>query len=1248
MSVRFLIVLFLFQQSIVSAASFEIDAWAFDRGNVGVFTETYRNGGPPIIANGGVDPNSAEFDVPFPVVAQYRFSIFVAQLQRRPLTVYFDDVNIGTVCNGQTTKSWNSSDAVWDTPIPLDVKSTGKHTVKIVAENGPFPHVAKLKFETDAAFPVGWKPDRSNARKIDDPRSDPNRKHPNAATPAPEAMKRAIDDLIATFGNEKYPDGPDFLIRLEEIKSKPDSDARTTQLEKLRFEALVTKNPWVDFETAICVRRNLKGPRLAFPTNFESNSSLPKNGYDDEIMLLDIKSPERPLVSVHKPARDTAITDLDLDFDAEKLMFSAVDANNRWNIAELIVDSGEWEVKNSENSPNEREQKSPHYPLSTIHSSLPEGIDFYDSCYLPDGRICVTSTAPMVGVPCVAGASHVANLFLLNPKDGNLRQLCFDQEHNWCPTVLNNGRILYTRWEYADIPHSNSRLLFHCNPDGTSQLEFYGSNSYWPTSAFFARPIPNHSSRVVCVVGGHHDHGRLGELVLLDPAISRYEADGAVQRIPGYGKKVEAIVADGLTRNSWPKFVHPFPLSDKYFLVAMKPTPNALLGIYLVDVFDNLTLIKELPGNALVEPIPLRKTKRPPIVPDKVDLSKDDALVYISDVLGGKGLEGIPPKTVKSLRVFTYHFSYHGVGGLLGAVGQDGPWDVRGVLGTVPVEEDGSVLFRAPANLPIAVQPLDEHGQAMQVMRSWMTAMPGELLQCNGCHEPQNTAPIQVSKLSKSLTKPPAEIVPWNKPKPDATSTLGKLNVRGFSFREEIQPILDKYCIACHDGEGEKTVKTAIVKDFPVGTALDGKPFPIDLRGNRMIVGWSSNISGSEWTGRGGKFTVGYDNLQRFVRRPGIESDYEMFVPMEYAANTTELVQILEEGHYGVRKIIDAESWDKLITWIDMNTPFHGNWIDIAGKSFAGIAKRRLELAQLYGTDGLDIEELAKTAKEPEMKRSAIPGPTLTENLIRGLRSASSPALVEIDSTAGQISQSLDLGDGMELQFVPIPTGSIDGRQIEKPFRMGTYEITNAQFRKFDPKHGSRHESRSGYQFGRRGYDVNADELPVVRVSLNKAKEFCRWLSRKSGKIVRLPSELEWEFACRAGISTPFWYGDFDTDFSPFANFGDKRLKEFVACTSYQNYTGVRIIENPNPFDDRYPKDERFDDGAFLQTTPGKYKPNPWGLYDMHGNVAEWTDSGAVRGGSWYDRPYRGTSSARRVYPSYQPVFDVGFRIVVE
>jgi len=1218
--------------------AFDIEAWAFDRGNFAIYIVAFRDGGPPVVASSGVSPAVIEYDIPFPIAGKYSLSVFAASQQLRPLTLFLNDEKIGVVCHDKTTATFNSIDAEWFTPVEFIIPESGIHTIMFsTAADAHPPHLVLLRFTSEQPLPPGYTVERPEAHELPpEPREQPQGEtNLTAAAPKPDAIRRAIVDLIETYG-ERYPKGAEYLIQLDALIAQ---EAATEEFESLRYEAVFLANPVIDFDEIFLVRRNNRGPGLGLPTNWESYSSLPKSSYDDEIMTLNIKSQQAELRSFYKPPRDTLVADVCLDFDANRLMFSAVGNNDRWHLFEMDTQSKE----------------------ARQITSGDKDVDFYDSCYLPDGRIITTCTAPMVGVPCVAGGSHVANLFLVDPMTQEYRQLAFDQEHNWSPRVLNDGRVLYTRWEYADIPHSNSRLLFSCNPDGTLQLAYHGSNSYWPNSYFYTRPIPNHPTQVIGVISGHHDQGRAGELVLFDPAISRHEAEGALQKIPGYGKKVEAVVVDGLTRKAWPKFTHPAPLSEKYFLVAARPRPEASFGIYLVDVFDNMILLKELSGNSLFEPIPMRATERPPIIPDRVDLTRDDADIFIADIYHGQGLPGIPRETVKALKIYTYHYAYHGTGGLLGSVGQDGPWDVRAVLGTVPVEADGSVNFRAPAKLPIAVLPLDEQGQAIQLMRSWMTAMPGEHLHCAGCHESQNSVPPSLaSSLPQALRKKPAEIIPYNQPNPEGKTLLEQLNVRGFSFHEQVQPVLDAYCVSCHNGEADQTANTKTVNDSSVGTAIDGKPFAINLRGDQMIDGWYSVIAGNCGPNWGGKWTVGYDNLQRFVRRAGIESDYGLLVPMEFAANTTELVQLLKQGHYGVE--LDPESWNRLITWVDMNTPYHGNWRTAnQGSQLDHIAQRRVELAELYGAVGVEFEKeqpppIALPIKETRTLSQLEAKPTIPPKFDAMTADEAKRLQQNLSSeTEKTIVLALDNGEELSIRLVRIPAYG----ELEKPFWMGTFEITNAQYRQFDPAHTSGIESRHGYQFGRRGYDVNGDELPVVRVSWNRANDFCQWLSKQTGLEIALPSEQQWEYACRAGTATPFWFGDLDTDFSPYANFGDFQLKEFVADTAYAEYTDVWIVPDPNPFDDRVPKDERFDDGNFLQAPPGSYLPNPFGLYDMHGNVAEWTRSELhlpgiassemiVKGGSWYDRPYRSTSDFRVSYPAYQPVFNVGFRIVVE
>jgi formylglycine-generating enzyme required for sulfatase activity len=796
-------------------------------------------------------------------------------------------------------------------------------------------------------------------------------------------------------------------------------------------------------------------------------------------------------------------------------------------------------------------------------------------------------------------------------------------------------------------------MLFHMNPDGTSQMEYYGSNSYWPNSIFYAKAVPNHPTKVVGIVTGHHGVARMGEMVIFDPGVNRHEASGVVQRIPGFGKKVEPTIKDQLVNDSWPKFLHPYPLNDKYFLVSAQPTSGSLWGVYLVDVFDNMLLLKEQRGYVLFEPIALRKTKRPPAVPDRIDPASKNAIVYLSDVYTGPGLKGVPRGAVKKLRVFSYNYSYRGMGGLLGTVGMDGPWDIKRILGTVPVEADGSANFIVPANTPISVQPLDAEGKALQIMRSWMTAMPGEVLSCVGCHERQNMAPPARNTIA-ALRKP-STILPWYGP------------TRGFSFKREVQPVLDAYCLSCHNPESSEGRKLAAGESIP------------DLRGTELINDWSSVTPGNAGSDGGRFFSVSYTSLHRYVRRPGIESDYHLLTPLDFHADTTELVQMLRKGHHGVE--LDAESWDRIVTWIDLNAPYHGYWHEIVGERAKKLSRRQAELRQLYAGVNEDLETI------PEILPKPIRAVAHTSSVVRlaearpKRRTLGMTATRQLPTDAGGSTWTVDLGRGIKLELVPIPAGefvmgdadahAVPDEQpstvvrIEGPFWIGKFEVSNEQYLCYDPGHDSRVESKHAYQFGVHGFPLNLPKQPVVRVSWSEAMEFCEWLSDRTGRKFSLPTEAQWEYACRAGSDSEFSFGDLSTDFSPHANLADKKLRDF-ADNPYQVYAP---LANATNYDDWIPRDNRFDDGVLVSSEIGRFKPNRWGLHDMHGNVCEWTSTDyrrypyrrndgrnnlsavedkVVRGGSWYDRPKRATSAFRLAFRPYQKVFSVGFRVVCQ
>jgi len=985
------------------------------------------------------------------------------------------------------------------------------------------------------------------------------------------SMRMAIEDLMDSFP-EEYPDGRKYLERAGKIAQLPEGQERNDALKLLQRESLL-ENPLLDFGHLVVVRRRSEGDR-GLPANWQGNERLKGNNYTNDLALLSLDRLDAPFETVFRPEKRLFVGDLDLDFDGERLLFSMPGQNGRWQVHEIMVDPAV-------------AGKAVPRELPTIPDA---DVDNYDACYLPDGNIIFTSTATYTGVPCVKGNSHVANIYLLDGQTGAVRRLTFDQDHNWNPTVLNNGRVMYLRWEYADLPHFVARILFHMNPDGTNQSEYYGSGSYWPNSFFYARAIPDHPTRVVGIVTGHHGARRAGELVILDPALGRREADGVVQRIPGHGKTVEPVIVDQLVDQSWPKFLHPYPLSSKYFLVSMQRSSGAPWAVYLVDVFDNLILLREEEGFDLLEPTPLMQRPAPAIIPSRVDPAQQDALVYLEDIYQGDGLEGVPRGTVKRLRLITYHFAYRGMGGQQDPLGLDGPWDIKCVLGTVPVEADGSALSYVPANMPISFQPLDHQGKAIQLMRSWSTAMPGERVSCTGCHEPQNSSPP--SKTTIALQKKPSRITPWYGP------------VRGFSFRREVGPVVTAHCAGCHPAKADQNAEPSAAP--PIGDA--------------------------------------YMFVRRHVRTPTIEPDMHVLEPYEYHADTSALVRMLRTGHYGVE--LDVEAWDRLITWIDLNTPRYGSWTANVGRRRVGNSvDRRRELMKRYaGIEGV--------VEDPDAEETIVtPVPvqtTVLESDAAKPRKVKILAVSSLDDASPDV-RSVSLPDGSKLKLVRIPPGAFRSGtsvvRIEEPYWMSRCEITNRQYAMYDPDHDSRLEPLDFLHFDpvRRGSPLNGSDQPVVKISWESAARYCQWLSQETGLRFDLPTEEEWEWACRAGTETPLWYGEVEAAFAACENLADARYHESISGSVAP--WRPAIIQQ--------------DDGHRVSAPVGSFRPNPWGLYDMHGNVAEWTASKyaqlsdapsaerTVRGGAWSDRPKCATPEVRWKYGEFQQVYNVGFRVVL-
>lgn len=987
--------------------------------------------------------------------------------------------------------------------------------------------------------------------------------------------------------------------------------------------AILLANPLLNGDKVLTVRfklgdrdRKAMAPDLGTQSNNWSNQeSAPRTGFDADIVELSNLRGEVKLRSVYQPDNTSSIADLKLHWEGDRAMFTQTMADKRWNVFEVKLDG------------------SGCRPL--VEHEEPD-LEFYDGTYLPDGRIIANSNIGYQGVPCVNGSDPVGNMVLYTPATKNLRRLTFDQDANWNPVIMNNGRVMYTRWEYTDLTHYYTRIVMNMNPDGTEQKALYGSGSMFPNSTFDMQPLPGHGSAFVGIISGHHGIARSGRLILFDPTKARKGAAGMLQEIPHRNRPIVEEVKDQLVNGVWPQFIKPSPLNDSYFLVAAKLDRNDLWGIYLVDKFDNVTCLYKMEGEGYISPVAVCKRVTPPAIPDRVKLNEKQATVFIQDIYEGEGLKGIPRGTVKSLRLHAYEYAYVNTVSDHNWHGIQSGWDIKRVLGTVPVEEDGSVIFTIPANTPVSIQPLDQEGVAVQWMRSWFTGQPGEVVSCVGCHEDQNQ--IAIPKRVAASKRAPHKLTP-----PEG-------GVRSFTFDLEIQPILDRACIACHNGEGKA----------------------FDLRGGKK-------------DGKG--YGTSYLNLHPYVHRQGGEGDMAVLYPYEYHPNTSELIRLLKKGHYNV-KLTDKE-WRTFYNWIDYNAPDKGYFkanvlTSFPYQGYDQIARRK-ELTDKYaGGAGVDWKkEIADYADYLEGKGEIVPVmPEKVQSVKEKTVKAKGWPFTAEDVKAmladeKETRKAVEIAPGILMTFVRIPAGefvmgSYNGEpdafptskvKINKAFWMGELEVTNQQFNTVFPGHDSRHVDQQWKDHVVPGYPANQPDQPVIRVSYNDAMEYCRQLSEKTGLKMTLPTEAQWEWACRGGSDQDFWYGDMNADFGRKDNLADKTTTQFAV---------IGVDPRPmSPKDSWYkyytflPKVENVDDGHLIQTGGKVYEANPFGLYCMHGNVAEWTCSDylaypyrektketsaykVVRGGSYIERPKYATAYSRKGYYPYQCVFNVGFRVIIE
>jgi len=531
-------------------------------------------------------------------------------------------------------------------------------------------------------------------------------------------------------------------------------------------------------------------------------------------------------------------------------------------------------------------------------------------------------------------ADHtVVNIYAVSPEGTNLRRLSDNKDIDRYPHSLSNGLIGYTRWEYQERHFFEVHSIWRVRPDGTMADAVFNQHLKAPYGLRDTRSIPG-SRKLVSVATGHHTFA-YGPVVVIDP-MQGINEPGAIRSVtphtlPQEGPPPGPAVAEGGVPDRGGLYQTPWALSERCFLVSYshaRPPSDTGGGhnangfaIYLIDAHGNKELIHRDLLLSCAFPMPLKKRRRPPILPDATAPAASYATCYVTDVY--EGLEGIPRGSVKHLRI-SQRVGWPldaKIGAMRWIPGnawqrQFGYWawaPVR-VIGTVPVQPDGSAHFKVPVDTAVYFQALDENHMELRRMRSHISFQPGEVRGCTGCHESQMKTPAATWRIPLALKHDPQtpEPPPW-----------GAEKLIGYEWL--VQPILDRHCVRCHgDADPEGGL------DFTATRAADGLlqsfrtmfgVLPDDKTSGRILVSCSNRFSGAEVTR-----------------------------PKQFGSHRSPLVLVLLEDELHTREVnLSPAEWLSLVSWVDANAPYYDAFFN---KRPAGGGRPKRNVAPRFGCWG--------------------------------------------------------------------------------------------------------------------------------------------------------------------------------------------------------------------------------------------------------------------------------------------------------
>ncbi|TWT81044.1 translocation protein TolB [Planctomycetes bacterium CA13] len=497
--------------------------------------------------------------------------------------------------------------------------------------------------------------------------------------------------------------------------------------------------------------------------------------------------------------------------------------------------------------------------------------DDIEPCYLPDGGIIFVSGRGKRWVNC--WLTQVAILFRCDGDGKNITQLSANIEHDNTPWVLPDGRIVYQRWEYIDRSQVNYHHLWTMNPDGTNQMIYFGN--LHPGGLFIdARPIPNSDNLVFINSPGHGSREHSGHVAIVDS-----------NRGPDDQGALVNLSDDATFRDPW-------PLSSDLFLVARGRQILAMNG------HGNSTSIFALPDSfdkdvRLQEPRPVIRRQREQVIATHIDPAKTTGLMILQDVSLGRNMDDVKPGEIKKLLVLESLPKPINFTGGMDPLTYGGSFTMERILGTVPVESDGSAFLELPANRSLFFVALDKNDHSVKRMQSFLSVMPGEVQSCVGCHEQRGTAASYSIDPGGLMALQRAASVP--KPMDDIPEV--------FDFPRDIQPLLDKHCCSCHN------------QTEPAGDVV--------LTGDR-----------------GPMFSHSYVNLtihQQFI--DGRNLPKSNYAPRTIGATASPLMKKLDGQHYDVK--LSPHEQKMIRYWIETGACYPGTYAALGHGSIGGYQQNK-------------------------------------------------------------------------------------------------------------------------------------------------------------------------------------------------------------------------------------------------------------------------------------------------------------------